>query len=62
MVIAILLIIARNWKQHNIDVPPQGSLKNDIMKFSGKWKELIQNEVTKTQKDKYGRYLLICGY
>jgi hypothetical protein len=39
---------------------------NDIMKFSGKWmgleKQIILSEVTQTQKDKYGMYLLICGY
>ena len=39
--------------------------KNDILKFAGKWMELgktILSEVTQTQKDKYGMYLLISGY
>ena len=37
---------------------------NDIMKFAGKWMELekiILSEVTQTQKDKHGMYLLISG-
>ena len=34
---------------------------NDIMKFAGKWMELekiILSEVTQTQKDKHGMYVL----
>ena len=33
------------------------AVKNDIMKFAGKWIELekiILNEITQTQKDKHG--------
>ena len=38
--------------------------KNEIRKFTGKWKELgkILNEVNQTQKDKYGMYSLIYSY
>jgi hypothetical protein len=38
---------------------------NDFMKFTGKWMELeniILIEVTQTQKDTHGKYLLISGY
>jgi hypothetical protein len=35
-------------------------LKTDIMRFVGKWIELILSEVAKTQKDKYGMNMLIC--
>jgi hypothetical protein len=37
--------------------------QNKIMQILGKWMELEQiilNEVTQTQKDKYSLYLLIC--
>jgi hypothetical protein len=37
----------------------------DIMSFAGKWMELeniIQSEVTPTQKDMYGMYSLKSGY
>ena len=41
------------------------AIKNqDIMKFSGKWIELeniIQSEVTQSQKDMHGMYSLISG-
>lgn len=35
------------------------------MEFEVKWMEeekIIPNEILKTQKDKYGMYLLTCGY
>ena len=38
---------------------------NDILKFAGKWMDLeniILNEVTQTQKDKYHMYSLISGF
>ena len=38
---------------------------NGILKFIGKWMELeeiIQSEVTQSQKDKHGMYSLIYGY
>ena len=38
---------------------------NDILKFAGKWMELVNiilNEVTQTQKDKYSMYSLISGF
>ena len=42
------------------------AVKNeDIMNFSGKWMELeniILSEVTQTQKDMHGMYLLISDY
>jgi hypothetical protein len=42
------------------------AIKNkDILTFVGKWMELeniILNEVTRTQKDMHGMYLLISGY
>jgi hypothetical protein len=36
----------------------------DIMDFAGNWIELkvILSEVTQTQKDMYGMYLLMTGY
>jgi hypothetical protein len=37
----------------------------DIMNFAGKWIDLeniILNEVTQSQKDMHGMYLLISGY
>jgi hypothetical protein len=37
----------------------------DILSFAGKWIELeniILNEVTQTQKDMHGIYLLVSGY
>jgi hypothetical protein len=37
---------------------------NDFMKFQGKWMELgniILNEVTQSQKNAHGMYLLISG-
>jgi hypothetical protein len=37
----------------------------DILSFAGKWMELeniILSEVTQTQKDMHGMYLLISGY
>jgi hypothetical protein len=41
-------------------------LKNDIMKFAGKWMELekkiILNEVTQTQKEKHHMYSLMGVY
>lgn len=39
-------------------------LKSEIMEFSGKWIELkkILSEVTQMRTDKYGMYLLTCGY
>ena len=40
-------------------------LKDDIMKFVGKWMQLekiILDEVTQTQKDNYDMYSLISGY
>lgn len=40
-------------------------LKNDIMKFSGIWKQLqniFPSEVTQTHKKKNGMYTLITGY
>ena len=39
--------------------------KNDIIKFVDKWMDLqniMLNEVTQTQKDKYNMYLLISGF
>ena len=39
--------------------------KNDFMKFLGKWlklKNVILNEVTKSQKNTHGMYFLISGY
>jgi hypothetical protein len=42
------------------------AIKNkDILNFAGKWMELeniILSEVTQTQKDMRGMYLLISGY
>ena len=42
------------------------AIKNeDILSFAGKWMELeniILSEVTQTQKDMHGMYLLISGY
>jgi hypothetical protein len=42
------------------------AIKNeDITNFAGKWKELeniILNEVTQTQKERYGMYSLISEY
>ena len=38
---------------------------NDFMKFSGKWMELeniIQNDVTQSQKNKHWMYSVISGY
>ena len=42
-----------------------GLLKNDFMKFTGKWVELeniILSEVTQSQWNKHGIYSLISGY
>ena len=39
--------------------------KEDILSFAGKWMELeniIQSEITQTQKDMHGMYSLISGY
>jgi hypothetical protein len=39
--------------------------KEEILSFAGKWMELeniILSEVTQTQKDMHGMYLLINGY
>jgi hypothetical protein len=38
---------------------------NEFMKFTGKWMEvegIILNEVTQSQTNTYGMYLLISGY
>lgn len=49
--------------QQNITQPLKKK-KNEIRKFTGKWKELgkILNEVNRAQKDKYGMYSLIYKY
>jgi hypothetical protein len=41
------------------------AIKNEFMKFLGKWKELeiiIQSEVTQSQENTHGVYSLISGY
>jgi hypothetical protein len=41
------------------------SKNNEFMKFTGKWMDLeniILNEVTQPQRNKYGMYSLISGY
>ena len=41
------------------------AIKNDCMKFSGKWIELeniILSEVTQSQRNKHSMYSLISGY
>jgi hypothetical protein len=38
---------------------------NEFMKFTGKWMEqenITLSEVTQSQKNIHGMYLLICGY
>jgi hypothetical protein len=52
------------WFIHTTEY--DSAIKNkDIMNFAGKWMELeniILSEVTQSQKDRHGMYLLISRY
>jgi hypothetical protein len=54
--------VKKMWYIYIMDYCSAAVKNNDIMRFAGKWIELetiILSEVTQTQKDKYGKYLLI---
>ena len=56
----------KEWEKKMWFIYTTQLLKNNIMKFVGKWMELgkkiIPSEVTQTQKDKHGMYSLVSGY
>jgi len=79
MFIEALFIIVRSWKQPRCPLTEEwlqkmwyiytmeyySAIKNDYMKFLGKWMELeniILSEVTQSQKNTHGMHLLISGY
>jgi hypothetical protein len=80
MFIATIFTIARSWIQPRCPSTEKwikkmwfiftmeyysSSLKNEFMKFTGKWMDLeniILSEVTQSQKNKHDMYSLISGY
>ena len=78
MFIAVLLIIARSWKEPRwpstgewiqkmwyIYTMDSAIKNNEFMKFLGKWMEpenIILGEVTQSQKNTHGMYSLLSGY
>jgi hypothetical protein len=56
--------IQKMWYIYTMDY--YSAIKNNaFMKFTGKWTDLeniILNDVTQSQRNKYGVYLLINGY
>jgi hypothetical protein len=80
MFIAALFIIARSWEEPRCPSTEKwiqkiwyiytmeyysAIIKNDFMKFAGKWMELENNilsVVTQSQKTTHGMYSLISGY
>ena len=76
---ALFIIIARSWKQPRCPSTEEWNqkmvhlhngillsyLKNEFMKFLGKWMDLegiILSEVTQSQRNSHNMYSLISGY
>jgi len=79
MFIAALFIITRSWKEPRCPSTEEwiqkmwyiytmeyySAIKNDFMKFIGKWMELeniILSEATESQQNTHGMHSLISGY